>query len=77
MICEICGGVLFHDSRCPYAPERKSNYHCSICKEGIFNGEEYIENDKGDYAHFECVDYARDLAKFLGVDIREMDGDDD
>lgn len=77
MLCSECGGVLFHNSMCPYAPKIKSNYHCSICKDGIFNGEEYVENDNGDYAHFECVYSGRDLAKFLGVEIKEMDGDND
>ena len=75
MVCEVCGGVLFHDSRCPYAPEPKFNHYCSICKEGIFNGEEYIVNNEDKYAHFECVDYGRDLAKFLGYEIREMEDD--
>lgn len=30
-------------------------------------------NDNGDYAHWECVDYGRDLANFLGYEIKEMD----
>ena len=30
-------------------------------------------NDNGDYAHWECVNYGRDLAKFLGYEIKEMD----
>ena len=47
--------------------------YCSICKEGILNGEEYIVNDDNDYAHWECVDYAKDLAKFLGYEIKEME----
>lgn len=77
MICSICGNSTSHDSRCPYAPIRKTSHYCSICKDGIFNGEEYVENDKGDYAHFECVDFGRDLIKFLGLEIKEMDGDND
>ena len=55
-----------------YEPPKTSHY-CSICQEGILNGEEYIENDYGEYAHLECVDYGRDLAKFLGYEIKEMD----
>ena len=42
----------------------------------IINGEEYIENDYGEYAHWECVDYGRDLAKFLGYAIKEMDDEE-
>ena len=75
MGCEYCYGIFGHDARCPYAPMRKTKYYCSICKEGIFNGEEYIVNDDDKYAHFECVDYGRDLAKFLGYEIREMEDD--
>lgn len=60
------------NSRCPYADEIKYSYICSKCGEGILNGEEYIVNEKGQYAHFECVDYARDLVNFLGYEIKEM-----
>ena len=45
-------------------------------KEGvhfIYKGEEYIENDCGEYAHWDCIDYGRDLAKFLGYEIKEME----
>ena len=51
----------------PYAME-------NMCyKEGIYNGEEYIENDDGEYAHWECVDYGRDLVEFLGFEIELID----
>ena len=72
--CEYCYRVSGeHHPRCPLAPEPKTHYNCSICKEGIQNGEEYIVNDNNDYAHWECVDYAKDLAKFLGYEIKEME----
>lgn len=34
-------------------------------------------NDNDEYAHWECVSYGRDLAKWLGYKIKEkeMDGD--
>ena len=51
----------------------KTSHYCSICDEGIYDGEEYIENDVGEYAHWECVDYGRDLAKFLGYKIKTME----
>ena len=72
MSCEYCRQTPHHP-RCPLAPEPKTNYYCSICKDGIFNGEEYIKNDNGYYAHFECIDSTRDLAKFLGYEIKEME----
>lgn len=76
MRCEYCGMTCGeHTSRCPnYEPPKPSHY-CSICNDGIFIGEEYIENDNGDLAHYECVDYARKMAEFLGYDIKEMEDD--
>ena len=55
----------------------KVSHNCSICGEGILNGEEYIENDYGEYAHWECVGYGRDLAKWLGFDIKTVENDYD
>lgn len=78
MSCEYCLQTgKNHDFRCPNYEPPKSNYNCSECGENILIGEEYIVNDNGNYAHFECVDYARDLAKFLGYDVKEMEDDDE
>ena len=52
-------------STCPnYIPENTTHY-CSICGNGIYNGEEYIRNDDGDYAHWECITGKKDLAEWL------------
>ena len=73
MACEYCHGEGYHFTQCPnFVPPKSANY-CSICNYPILNGEEYIENDYGEYAHLECVDYGKDLAKFLGYEIKEMD----
>ena len=77
MACIYCGMNGEHHYRCPLYESPKASHNCSICQEGILNGEEYIENDDGEYAHWECVDYGRDLAKFLGYAIKEMDNDYD
>ena len=71
-MCSICGQTPCV-ARCPNYIPPKAKHYCSICEEGILDGEEYIENDNGEYAHWECVDYARDLAKFLGYEIKEME----
>lgn len=76
MACEYCHMTSDHHFRCPLAPEPKFRYYCSICREGIGDGEEYIVNDDGDYAHLDCVDYIRDLVSFLGYDIKTMESDD-
>ena len=73
MPCNYCLRYYEHDPRCPLYKDKKSSHYCSICQEGILNGEEYIENDDGEYAHWDCVDYGRDLAKFLGYEIKTME----
>lgn len=77
MACEFCRQLDGHDFRCPNYVPPNNGYHCSACKEPILNGEEYIKNDDGSYAHWECVWYGRELAKFLGVEIKEMMEDED
>ena len=72
IMCELCR----HNpciSRCPNVYPHKYVEICSVCGDGIYDGEEYIENDCGDYAHWECVYYGRDLVKFLGYEIKEME----
>ena len=71
-MCSICRKNPC-DSRCPNYIPPKAKHYCSICDEGIYEGEEYIENDIGEYAHWECVDYGKDLAKFLGYEIKTME----
>lgn len=73
MACEYCRRNFGHPSSCPNANEQKSEHNCSECGENILIGEEYVVNDNDDYAHWECVEYARDLVKFLGYEIKEME----
>lgn len=73
MACEYCNRIKNHHPQCPLYTPPKVTHYCSICQEGILNGEEYIENDCGEYAHWECVDYGRDLVKWLGYEIKTME----
>ena len=73
MPCNYCLRDYGHNPRCPLYKENKSTHYCSICGDGIFEVEEYIENDCGEYAHWECVDYGRDLSRFLGYEIKTME----
>ena len=57
MPCEYCGQYITHHPRCPLYESPKASHYCSICNEGIYDGEEYIENGCGEYAHWECVDF--------------------
>ena len=71
-MCSIC-----KQSNCPcqcpnYKPPR-SYYYCSICGEGIYEGEEYVVNDLGEYRHLECFRGIRDLVKWLGHEVKVME----
>lgn len=71
MACEYCHWTSGHPSSCPNAPEPKFNYYCSSCGEGIYKGEEYIENDNGEYIHYDCAT-TRELVEFLGYEVQTM-----
>lgn len=71
-MCEICNKYPCN-YKCPNYIPPKAKIRCFICEEGIYNGEEYIQNDIGDYAHWECINFGRDLINFLGYEIKEMD----
>ena len=63
--------------RCPnYEPPKVSHY-CSICDEGIYSGEEYIENQDGEYIHYECVQGIRQLLEWFGYEIKTMENFDE
>ena len=68
-MCEICRKNPC-DTRCPNYMPQKSTYYCSICNYPIEKGEEYIENDIGEYAHYECFRGTKDLLKWLRYCIR-------
>lgn len=73
MACEYCLGTKYHSYRCPnYIPPRAS-YYCSFCEEGIYNEDEYLVNDKNEYRHIDCFNGAKDLAEWLGYEVRKMD----
>ena len=70
-MCQLCKSYPCN-YHCPNYTPPKASHYCSICNEGIYGGEEYIKNLDGEYAHWECVYYGRDLAKFLGYEIKIM-----
>ena len=67
-MCSICGQTPCV-ARCPNYIPPKAKHYCSICEEGILDGEEYIENDDGEYAHWECLDGKFSLADWLKIRI--------
>lgn len=73
MACEICGCTGNHAPRCPLYVSPKTQYYCSICGEGIRDGEEYIENQYGECRHYDCIYGTRELLRWFGVDIKTME----
>jgi hypothetical protein len=60
--------------RCPNYRAPKSKYYCSVCYEGIYENEEYVENAEGDYAHYDCLTgmTSYELIKWAGCSVRIM-----
>lgn len=73
MPCEYCLRNIGHDSRCPNYSHPKPSHYCSVCGEGIYEGQEYIENDDGEYRHFDCFYGLRELLEWIGYDIKIME----
>lgn len=74
-MCEICRVSGGHARLCPYYTPPKSAHYCSACGEGIYEGEEYIENHSGEYRHYECFYGLRDLVEWLGYKVRTIEDD--
>ena len=77
MACEFCHGEGYHRTRCPNYILTKTAHYCSICGEGIYPGEEYIENDSGEYRHYDCFYGMRDLLEWLGYEVKTMENEYD
>lgn len=71
-MCEICGFTNCHP-RCENYNSEKSQHYCSFCGEPIYVGDEYIENDNGNFAHFDCIYGLRNLLEWLGYDVKTME----
>lgn len=73
MACDICGRTIGHDVRCPMHSPHRTTCYCSSCGEWISDGEEYIENDNGEYRHIDCIYGLRNLLEWLGHEIKTME----
>lgn len=71
-MCYECGQEPICHRRCINYVSN-SIHNCVICGENICVGEEYIENNIGEYAHWDCVSYGKDLLSFLGYEINVME----
>lgn len=63
-------------SLCPNFIPQKATHYCCYCGSGIYEGEQYIENDYGEYRHYDCFYGMRDLLDWLKYNIKIM-GDTD
>lgn len=71
-LCEICKRTPCLPA-CPNFIPQKTRFRCSACKEGIYEGEEYIENDFGEHRHYDCFHGMKDLLEWLGYKIQTME----
>lgn len=55
MYCDECIMNGECKSRCPDCVPPKPSHYCPICNNGIYNGEQYIVNVNGEYAHYNCL----------------------
>ncbi len=73
-MCLICRQYPCH-SRCPNYVSPKARHYCSFCGEGIYYGEAYIENQDGEFRHYDCFYGITDLLEWLEYEIKTMEDD--
>ena len=71
-MCSICRQSPCHP-RCPNYTPPIAGHYCSFCSEGIYEGDEYIENDIGEYRHYDCFYNTRDMLEWLGYEVKTME----
>jgi hypothetical protein len=52
-------------------------HYCSVCDNAIIEGEDYIKNCMGDYAHYDCVTNMsyKGMLEWAGCQIGEMESE--
>ena len=73
MACEYCLRDFGHSTRCPNYVPPKANHYCSICNDGIYDGESYIVNDSGDLCHKDCFYRLHNSEDWIGYAVRTME----
>lgn len=71
-MCEICKTSPCVKV-CPNYVPKLTSYICLECGEGIYEGDEYIENLDGEYMHYECIRGLKHMCEFLGFEIKTME----
>lgn len=65
-MCSICGH-LYCPPGCPNYIMPNSDWYCIRCGLPILNGQDYLRNENGEFAHEDCINGFYDLAEFCGV----------
>lgn len=73
LCCPYCQGIGYHKVGCPEYEPVQSSYICCECSEPIEIGDEFLENDNGEYIHRECIPGIMWLTDFLGYKFKEME----
>lgn len=73
MGCEYCGRINGHETGCPNFVPPKTNFNCCYCKEGIYDGEEFLCNCEGQYIHRDCISGIDFVINWLGYEVKEME----
>lgn len=69
MVCNVCERENGHIQGCPYYEPEMANHYCSICGDGIYEDDEYVENQDGEQVHYECINNLRWFIDWLGLKV--------
>lgn len=69
-MCEYCNNSFGHHPMCPNYEPKDTGHYCSICRQEIFAGEEYVENEDGHTIHLDCNYDDKWLVEWLGFEIQ-------
>lgn len=75
-MCSICKQPKC-TPRCPNYISPIPKYVCPICNEGIYAGDEYVDNFSGEFAHLECLGQlsVKDILNWFDIDYRIYEGE--
>ena len=73
MACEFCRQISGHDTKCSNYEFPSSSIKCSVCGEYIYDGEEYVENENGEYRHCDCYSSIKEFVRWLGYEVKVME----
>lgn len=74
--CPECHQLFGHHYRCPNYDDRNNKPRimpeCDVCGRTITDNDEYIENENGDMAHWDCIEGKLHLLEWFGYDVKQM-----